>query len=34
MQTIQEAHSRQLEMLKTAVAEERKEFSRAQLVSD
>eukprot|EP01031_Cornospumella_fuschlensis_P044485 gene44485-54407_t len=30
--TIQEAHSRQLEMLKTAVAEERKEFARAQLI--
>jgi hypothetical protein len=31
-QTIQEAHNRQLDLLKTAISEERKEFSRAQSV--
>lgn len=32
MQTIQEAHNRQLEILKSAISEERREFARAQLV--
>jgi hypothetical protein len=30
--TIQEAHSRQLEILKSAISEERREFARAQLI--
>lgn len=32
MQTVQESHNKQLEILRVAIADERKQFAQAQLV--